>query len=120
MAALDGKSLAPIYIQMDLDIWRYVSNNKGVNAEHHGHKLYGKDDFSRLSTLPQNWWFYLNERGVGSAIHFPITIKPILNWSVAVHVRQRSQLVAGPRMPLEKLCVRVVKRPCNVSNLMAQ
>lgn len=103
MGALKGKSLASIYVQVDLDIWRYVSCNKGTNSQHHGHKLYGKEDFSRFSTLPQNWWYYFNEHGEGHAINFPIKIKPVLNWTPAHYVWQQNKLVPGPRTPLEKL-----------------
>jgi hypothetical protein len=38
-----------------------------------------RDDLSRLKFLPTNWWYYVNESGMGNAIDFPIKAKTILS-----------------------------------------
>lgn len=100
---LKGKSQAPFYVSIEMDMWRYVSFNKGIISNHRGHKLYQKDDFSLFRFLPNHWWYWLNKDGEGQAVDFPLKIKPVISWTLAHHIWERNKLMPGPRMPLEKL-----------------
>ena len=100
-----------------LDVWRYISYRKGTASQHRGHVLYSKHDFARLTTLPEYWWYYLNQHGEGVAVDFPIKIKPVLTWSPVQHVKKAGKLVKASQFPIEKLCVTVVKRACDINNL---
>ena len=55
LRALKSKAQGTSFIQMDLYIWRYVVEGKGVPCSHRGHYLYKKDDFNRFSVLPADW-----------------------------------------------------------------
>lgn len=102
---------------MPLDVWRYLSYKKGVASQHRGHVLFSKDDFARFKTLPKYWWYYLDLHGQGKAVDFPIKIKPVLSWSPVQYVRKEGKLVRASRFPIEKLCLTVVKRACDINNL---
>ena len=115
--ALKGKSRVQVYVHMDGDIWRYVSHNKGQISEHRGFKLYERDDFCLFKELPDNWWYIVDKNGEGYAIDFPMKIKPLVTWTTANYIWKNNSLVNGPRMPIEKLCIVMVKRPCNIDNL---
>ena len=43
-SALNSKSTAPVYVNMDLDVWPCATINLGVESNHKGHKLYEKED----------------------------------------------------------------------------
>ena len=117
LSALRAKSLSPVYVKMDLDLWRYVSFNRGAESQHAGYQLYQIEDFSRFEKLPQNWWYFLNRDGEGQAVKSPLKIKPVLSWTPAIQVFTGSKLLPSPRMPLEKICVDILRRPCGVENL---
>ena len=116
LSALKSASVSPFYICMNLDVWRYISYRKGTASQHRGHVLYSKHDFARLTTLPEYWWYYLNQLGEGVAVDFPIKIKPVLTWSPVQHVKKAGKLVKASQFPIEKLCVTVVKRACDINN----
>ena len=80
-SAIKSPSSSPLYVNVDLDIWRYVTFRKGVASEHRGHYLFQKNDLGKLKYLPENWWYQVNDDGQGTAVKFPIKIKPILSWS---------------------------------------
>lgn len=101
---------------MDLDIWRYCSRGRGEECDHKGFRLYSIHDLTRLA-LPEHWWYQLNEHGEGHAIQPPIKIKPILSWSPKKQIMEDNKLCKAPRLPIEKLCVDLLKRPCNMYNL---
>lgn len=119
LTALRAKSLSPVYVKVDLDLWRYVSFNRGAESQHTGYRMYQKEDFSRFEKLPQNWWYFLNRDGEGQAVQPPLKIKPVLSWTPAVQVFTEGKLLPSPRIPLEKLpvCVDILRRPCGVENL---
>lgn len=77
LSALKSPSLSPININLELDIWCYVTFKKGRASEHCGHFLFSKQELSRLKYLPTHWWYFANEHGEGTAIDFPIKIKPL-------------------------------------------
>lgn len=84
-----------------------------------GHTLYEKEDFSRLMpALSNHWWYYLDELGEGQAVDFPVKIKPIVTWTSLHFIWENNQLKQAPRIPQEKLCVTVVRRCCNIDNLL--
>lgn len=116
--ALRSPSLSPVYINLDLDIWRYVTYKMGKPSEHRGHWLFSKKELSRLTYLPTHWWYCLNEHGEGTAVDFPIKIKPVLSWSSAHYCVRKGHIVKATRLPLEKLCITIARRPCNINNLM--
>lgn len=104
---------------MDLDIWRYISNTKGIPSEHKGHTLYQKEDFNLFCTLQSNWWFYLDQNLQGQAIDFPLKIKPILSWTSKTYVCDcNGNPIPAPRMPIEKLCITMAKRACSADTLL--
>ena len=37
VSALKGKSVAPVYISMELDVWRHITHNKGKASQHKVH-----------------------------------------------------------------------------------
>ena len=100
---LKGNSTAPMEAKMDLDVQRYLWNGKGVVAEHTGYKLYYKEDFFRFTTLPENWWYYLDLHGEGKAIDFPLKMKPVLSWTPIQYIKEKGKLKKAPRAPVEKL-----------------
>lgn len=117
LSCLKSKALAPIYINFELDLWRYVTYNRGITSNHKGYKMYRKDELALMESLPNNWWFFLNKHGQGQAVKNPLKIKPVLSWTPATLIYQDGKLIQGPQMPLEKLCIEILKRPCDVHNL---
>ena len=117
LTGLKSSSHSPFYIDLELDIWRFVSHDKGIPSEHRGHFLFQKNDFTRFKYLPKHWWYFFNEHGEGFAIDFPIKIKPVLSWSPVHHFNKDGILCKAPRYPLEKLCVEIAKKPCNLENV---
>jgi hypothetical protein len=102
---------------MDLDIWRYVTYNKGTESNHRGHVLFEKEDFTRLRHLPVNWWYYFNNHGEGRAIDFPLKAKPVLSWSPAHFFKKDGKLCLASRFPMEKISITIVKRACDLDNI---
>lgn len=117
LSSLRAKSLSPVYIKMDLDLWRYFSFNRGAESQHTGYQLYQIEDFSWFEKLLQNWWYFLNRDGEGQAVKPPLKIKPVLSWTPAIQVFREGTLMPSPRMSLEKMCVDILRRPCGVDNL---
>jgi hypothetical protein len=77
---LKSKSIAPIYIHMDLDIWRYITQGKGRESDHKGYRLYSIEGMSPMQ-LPDQWWYTLNTYGEGYAIRPPLKMKQVLSWT---------------------------------------
>ena len=115
--SLKSKSMAPCYVNMELDVWRYVTYQRGEEAEHRGHRLYSKDDFGRLSCLPADWFYVLNQHGEGMAIRFPIKAKALVAWTPSRFVSNNGTLELAPRNPLEKITIDFAKRACNIDNI---
>lgn len=112
-----AKSLSPVSIKMDLDLWRYISFNRGAESRHTDYQLYQIEDFSRFEKLPHNWWHFLNRDAEGQAVKPPLKIKPVLSWTPVIQVFREGMLMPSPRNPLEKICVDILRRPCGVDNL---
>lgn len=117
LTGLKSYSYSPFYVDLDLNIWRYVSHNKGTPSEHHGHLLFQKYDFVNFKFLPQYWWYFEDKHGEGMAIDFPIKIKPVLSWSATHYFKKDGVLCKAPRFPVEKLCIEIAKKPCNFDNV---
>ena len=109
--------MAPVYISMALDVWRYITHNKGKASQHKGFMLYEKDDFDRFETLPCHWHYCLNVHGEGTAVDFPLKIKPLLSWIPSHYVVDRNKLQIAPKIPVEKVVTHLVKQQCNVSTI---
>jgi hypothetical protein len=77
-----------------------------------------KEDMHRLKFLPESWWFVLNGHGEGSAVDFPIKVKPVLSWSPSCYMPKEGKLCKAPRLPNEKLCISVIKKPCNAQTVV--
>ena len=116
ISGLKSKSTTPVYVSMDLDIWRYVSRGRGELSYHKGFMLYTIQEMSRLP-LPDKWWYWLNTHGEGYAIDPPIKLKSILSWTPKKHVAENGKLSQAPQLPIERLCLDMLKRPCNIENL---
>ena len=99
---LKGNYFTPFYVDMQLDVWRYIVRDKGDASTHQGHLL-DKEEFCRLKFLPNNWWYFTDANGEGTAIEFPVKVKPVLSWSPKTHILQR--------LPRERLKRFLVKRP---------
>ena len=116
-ACLKGKSLAPASINMDLDVWRFITSNRGMPSQHKGYTLHQKEDFKRFETLPSDWYYLLNEFGEGKAIDFPIKAGSTVSWSKLTYQHINGKLQKSPRVPVEKICVHILRRACDISNL---
>ena len=110
---LKGNSTAPVEVKMDLDVQRYLWNEKVGVAEHTGYKLYYKEDFFPFTTLPENWWYYLDLHGEGKAVDFPLKMKPVLSWTLIQYIKEKGKLKKAPRAPVEKLKIHICKRAIN-------
>ena len=119
MCSLKSKSSAcPIYINMELDIWRFITNGKGTESQHKGYRMYSIDDLSRLP-LSEHWWYYLsNEHRQGHAIRFPLKIKPVLSWTTSHQKFVNNKFTQAFRMPIDKLSIHMLKRPCDANNIV--
>lgn len=117
-SSLKSASFSPVYVNVHLDVWRYVTQNKGTTSAHRGHLLLNKEDMHRLKFLPENWWYVLDGNGEGNAVDFPIKVKPVLSWSPSSYMLQAGRLCKAPRLPRERLSITVLKRPCNVDNCL--
>lgn len=91
--------MATIYVNMELDVWRYITDNKGAASNHKGYTLYEKEHFSHFKTLPSNWYYCLNQHGEGTAVDFPIKTKPMVSWSARRYIAGNGKLQMAPRMP---------------------
>jgi len=100
-----------------LDVWRYLMYKKEMAPQHQGHVLCSKQDFSRFTTLPDYWWYYLDQHCQGKGVDFHIKIKLVLSWSPVHYVEREGKLVKVPRFTVKKLCLTTVKRACDFSNL---
>jgi hypothetical protein len=109
--------MAAAVINMDLDVWRYLTSNRGAASEHKGYTLYQKEDFDRFETLPSDWYYCLNEHGEGKGIDFPIKAKPRVSWSPSRYCKMNGKLQKAPRMPIEKVSLHFVRKACGIQNL---
>ena len=79
--------MAAAVINMDLDVWHYLTSNRGAASEHKGYTLYQNEDFDRFETLPSDQYYRLNEHGEGKGIDFPIKAKPMVSWSLSQYCK---------------------------------
>ena len=112
-SALKSQSSSPVYINMDRDVWRFITYGKGTVSEHRGNHLFEKDDMVRLKYLPNDWWYYLNQDGEGIAVDFPFKARAILSWSPQKFVKKDSKLVKVARFPME-----IIRRACNTDDTL--
>lgn len=89
---LKGNNFATFYASIEIDIWRYISYDKGKGCEQHGYKLYDLNYLDLFSSLPNHWWYYLDCHGQGRAINFPIKVKPVLSWTPRHFISNNSKL----------------------------
>ena len=89
---LKGKTIAPIYINMELDVWRFIMENKGIPSQYKGYMLYEKVDFVRFETPPSHWFYILNEHGEGIAVDFPIKAKTVSSWTPSHYIVNKGKL----------------------------
>ena len=117
LTTIRGKTTSSFYANIELDIWRYVMHNKGIPSAHRGHFLYEKIDFRRWKHLPAHWWYFLDANDEGQAVDFPLKAKPILCWTPAHYFNKDKELCKAQRYPMEKICLTISKRPCNLQNI---
>ena len=108
-----------IYVTFHLDVWRFLTKDRGRAANEWGAYLLEKDDFDRFTSLPNHWYYYLNQHGEGRAVNFPIKVRPFLSKSSAKYfvVGDNGTLNRAPILYNEKLSVYFVKRACNTNNI---
>ena len=108
--ALKSLRSTPVHVNLDLDIWRFVTCGKGKASEHRGHHLFERDDLTKFKYLPDDWWYFLNQQGEGVPIDFPLKAKPILSWSSDKYIKRNGQLLKAKKYPVEKVCITVVRK----------
>ncbi len=108
------------HVNIDLDIWKYITYRQEADAERKGYKLYEKEEFRHFSGLPDDWFYTLNEHGEGFTVQFPIKAKPKDVLSSSGFVSRSGRLEKAQRIPLEKVTIDFVKRACNVDNILIQ
>ena len=103
-----------------LNVWRFLALNRGRAANERGAYLLEKEEFDRFHSLPNHWYYFLNERGQGTAVDFPVRVRPFLGKSSAKDfiVGDNGELKKAPIIYTEKLSVYFVKRACNIDNVM--
>lgn len=106
--------MAAVSINMDLDVWRYLTSGKGQASEHKGYTLYEKEDFYKFKFLPSDWFYVLNEHGEGTTIDFPIKAKPIISWSPCRYHKNNNKLQKAPRMPVERVSLYFLRKACSL------
>ncbi|CAB4015417.1 Hypothetical predicted protein [Paramuricea clavata] len=116
-SGLKSKSTAIIYVDMDLDVWRYITCNQGRKSNHKGHILFEREDFRRFEGLPDDWCFILNQHGEGVSIDFPLKAKPLVSWTALSYIVKSGKLVMAPKMPIKKVVLSFAKRACNMDNI---
>ena len=117
LSALKNQSTSPVYVNLGLDIWRYVTYNEGTASQHRGNFLFEKNDLVRFKYLPSHWWYFFNVHGEGCGIDFPIKVKPVLSWTPAHFVKKVDKLIHAPRIPIEKICITIIRRGYNMDNI---
>ena len=117
LTSVKGKSSAPVDVQIDFDVQRYLWGDRGVVSEHPGYKLYSKEDFFRFTTLPESWWYYLDVHGQGKSVDFPLKMKSLLSWTPVQHIKDNGILKQAPQAPLEKVIIHFCKKACDIINL---
>ena len=117
-SALKSPRSSPIYINMGLDVWRYVTCGKGVASERRGNHLFEKDDLIRFRYLPEDWWYCINSNGEGVAVDFPLKARPVLSWSQQKFTVKDGKLVKAARFPIEKVCLTLIRKACNTENIL--
>lgn len=116
-SGLKSESVGPFYVDIDLDVWRYVTRNKGEKSNHKGHTLYRREDFQRFEGLPNDWYFVLNQHGEGISIDFPLKAKPLVSWTLSKFIIKSGKLVKAPRVPIEKVVIFFAKQACNIDSI---
>ena len=116
-SSLRSQRSAPLHARIDLDVWRYIVCGKGIPSEHHGHHLYGKNDFAKFKYLPSNWWYNLDDGGNGTAVDFPLKAKPILSWSPKTFLKTDKGMVEAKRFPTEKVCLTIIRKSCTAEQI---
>lgn len=110
LSALKSPSLSPININLELDIWCYVTFKKGRASEHHGHFCFLSKNYPDLST---------SQHTGGTLQMNMVKVLPLISQSKSNHyLVKKGHIVKATRLPLEKLCITIAKRPCNVNTLM--
>lgn len=117
LRSLKGKSSAPVDVQIDFDVQRYLWRDRGVVSEHPGYKLYNKEDFFRFTTLPESWWYYLDPHGQGRSEDFPLKMKSLLSWTPVQYTKDNGMLKQAPQAPVEKVIIHFCKKACNITKL---
>lgn len=110
---------AHIYVPFDLDVWRYLTKDRGT-AIGKGAFLLEKSEFDLFCNyLPTHWYYFLDLHGEGTAVEFPIQVRPFLSKSGAKNfvVGDDGTLTKAPIMHSEKLSIYFVKRACNINNI---
>ena len=51
-----------------------------------------------------NWWYILDLHGKGTAVEFPIKVKPMLSLSTSTYMTKEGRLCQAPRFANERLC----------------
>ena len=103
LTKLKGTSIAPEDAHIDLDVQRYLWRCRGIVSEHKGCKLYQKEDFIRFTSLAESWWYFLDVHGQGTAVDFPIKLRPMLTWTPAHFIKQNGKVQKAPRLQLKEL-----------------
>lgn len=116
LTSVEGKSSAPVDVQLDFDVQKYLWGDRGVVSEHPGYKLYNKD-FLHFTSLPESWWYYLDLHGQGKAVDFLLKMKPLLSWTPVQYIKENGMLKQAPQAPVEKVTIHFWKKACDSTKL---
>ena len=105
LTSVKGKFSAPVDVQIDFDVQRYLWGERRVVSEHPGYKLYNKEDFLHFTSLPESWWYYLDLHGQDIAVDFPLKMKPLLSWTPVQYIKENGMLKQAPQVPVEKVII---------------
>ena len=106
-----------MYVNIDLDVWRFVTCNKGTVSEQRRHYLFEKYDLARLKYPPEDWWYNLNQDGEGAVVDFPLKAKPLLSWSAQKYIKMHGKIIKAVRFPMENVCQTIIRKACHIDSI---
>lgn len=117
LTSVKGKSSAPVDLQIDFDVQRYLWGDRGVYLNTLDTNFYNKEDFLHFTSLPESWWYYLDLHGQDKAVDFPLKMKPLLSWTPVQYIKENGMLKQAPQAPVEKVIIHFCKKACDPAKL---
>lgn len=100
-------------IPFNLDVFKYLFNDKGTSIPRSSGKTYSLADFDIGDLLPDDWYVLYDKHGNGCSIDFPITITPKIKYGPKCYVKSSDGLVVEkPKLFTEIIHVNLCKKRC--------